>query len=220
MKIIEVWDLPLRLFHWSLLILVGVSITTGLLGGIDEMELHMWSGYAILGLVLFRILWGFAGTRYARFANFVRSPAAAMRYLRSLFSTDHEPAVGHNPAAAWMVLVLLLALMVQAGSGLFATDDIFVEGPLSHLVSSDTAGMLTSLHHYNYPVLAALIALHVAAVLYYQLGKRIDLIRPMITGKRSVPDDLPGTEGMSASWRAIPLLLLAALAVYALVEWL
>ena len=220
MKTIRVWDFPLRLFHWSLLLLVAISITTGLMGGIEEMELHMRSGYGILGLLLFRILWGFAGSFHARFGNFLRGPLPALRYLQTLPTDRHQPAVGHNAAAGWMVLLMLVVLLVQAVTGLFATDDIFVEGPLTHLASSDLVSTLTRIHHLNYPVIVTLIALHVLAVVYYQLFKRINLTLPMITGRKQVAESVPENDASTHGVRAALLALLSVLVVYAVVNWI
>ncbi|MCB1691885.1 MAG: cytochrome b/b6 domain-containing protein [Pseudomonadales bacterium] len=188
MKKILVWDLPVRVFHWALLVLVVFSFVTGTLGGFTIMDYHMWSGYAILALILFRIGWGFVGGSNARFANFIASPARTIHYARTLRSAG--PSVGHNPLGALSIVALLLSLAVQVATGLFANDDILLEGPLAHLVSYDTSRWLTGIHETNRWIIVALVTLHVAAIAYYQFIKRDNLLAPMITGRKEVPDDL------------------------------
>ena len=181
----RVWDLPTRLFHWILVILVAVSIYTGQNGGFREMDYHMLSGYAILALILFRIIWGFVGSKHARFADFV-SPGAVMSYTRSLFSREEKKTTqspGHNPLGALSIIVMLLVLLTQAVTGLFANDDIFLEGPLAHLAGDEVSDDLTSVHHINSKLLYVLIGLHLLAVVFYQFVRRESLLLPMITGK-------------------------------------
>ncbi len=193
-KSYRVWDLPLRLFHWSLVVLIAVSIYTGENGGFKEMDYHMLSGYAILTLVLFRITWGFIGTRHARFSDFVR-PTAVIAYTQALFGRGQisESAPGHNPLGALSIIAILMTLLVQVGTGLFANDDIFLKGPLTHLVEDDVSDDLTTVHYYASRVLYALIGLHLAAVLFYQFVRRESLLVPMLTGRRrgitGDPDD-------------------------------
>ncbi|MBL6690206.1 MAG: cytochrome b/b6 domain-containing protein [Pseudomonadales bacterium] len=180
----RVWDLPLRLFHWSLVILVAISIYTGENGGFNEMDYHMLSGYAILALVLFRVIWGFVGSEHARFSDFVR-PSAIVAYSRSLLSKDiqEDKRPGHNPLGALSVLAFLVVLLVQAGTGLFANDDIFLEGPLTHLVEDEMSDDLTTVHHFAAKVLYVLVFLHLAAILFYQFVRKEPLLLAMITGR-------------------------------------
>lgn len=212
-----IWDLPLRLFHWLLAALVVASMVTGTLGG-NALEWHMRSGYAILTLLVFRLWWGFWGGHHARFATFVRGPAAIVRYLRGQWSER----AGHNPLGALSVVAMLGLLLVQGVIGLFANDDVLAEGPLYRLVSKETSDWLTGLHQRNFYALAALLGLHVAAVSYYRLVKRDDLIRPMITGHRGVVGDVveasPPARGSTA--RAVLFLLLSAGLVWAVVTQL
>lgn len=182
---VRVWDLPTRLFHWLLVILIVVNFYTGWTGGLREMELHMLSGYGILTLVLFRVGWGFVGTRYARFSDFVRGPRAVLVYFRSMAQPSSRPHLGHNPAGGWSVLLMLFALAVQASTGLFASDDIFTEGPLADKVSSATSGTLTAIHEITSNIVIALVAIHLVAVFGYLLFKRDNLISPMVTGRKS-----------------------------------
>lgn len=182
---IRVWDLPTRLFHWTLVILVAAMVWTGLSGKLD---LHMTLGQAVLSLLLFRLIWGFAGNRYARFGDFVASPLACLRYLAALFRPGSgDSHVGHNPAGGYAVLAMLLLLAIQAGSGLFTSDDIVTDGPLFSKVSSDTASLLSTIHRRVYWILAAVIGLHLLANVFYLLVKKNNLVGPMITGRKVAP---------------------------------
>lgn len=200
-----VWDLPTRLFHWLLVALFALSWWSG---KNEEVELHIWSGIAVLTLLVFRLLWGLAGSSTARFSSFVRGLAAILAYLHDVRGWS---AAGHNPLGALSVLTLLLALAAQVGTGLFQTDeDGLVEGPLAHLVSFDTADSMRELHEASFDVLLVLVAVHVAAILFYRLafGKR--LLKPMITGRATLD---PSSEPMRpGKWWVAVLCLLAALA--------
>jgi cytochrome b len=172
-----VWDLPIRLFHWSVVLLIGLSWWSAEQGA-DRV--HFWSGYGLLFLLLFRILWGFAGSSTARFTTFVRGPSTVLTYLRS---GEHKQA-GHTPLGALSVVAMLLALLVQIATGLIQIDDDdFVEGPLSGLVSYDAALLAHDIHEISFNILLGLIALHLAAIAYYQWVRRQSLIRPMFTGR-------------------------------------
>lgn len=204
---VRIWDLPTRLFHWSLVLLVVFSVTTAKIGG-NWMDWHLRSGYAVLALLVFRLLWGFAGARYARFAQFVRGPRAVLDYLRTAAAGERH--AGHNPLGAWSVVALLAALLVQASTGLFANDEIATEGPLSKLVSGATVGLMTKIHLVNEKLIYALVALHLAAIAYYQLAKREDLVAAMLTGvKRGVAAE-PARDDATTRARAAVLALLAA----------
>ena len=213
-----VWDLPLRLWHWVLVLLVITAIVTGKLGG-NAAEWHMRSGYAILTLMLFRIGWGFIGTKHARFASFVRGPRAISDYLRA---KTPAPA-GHNPVGALSVLALIAILLTQAILGLFANDDVMIEGPLYTLVSKATSDRLTGWHQANVYVLLGLVGLHVTAVLYYLLARGENLIRPMFTGhKEREPDtayETPALTSPAVLWRAACLLGICSGGVWLLVTW-
>jgi cytochrome b len=192
---ILVWDLPTRLFHWSVVLLVGVSLVTGNIGG-EALAWHFLSGYAILALLVFRLAWGFVGTHHARFASFVRGPRATLRYARRLMSGSAEKHLGHNPLGAWSVLAMLASLALQVGTGLFANDDIATEGPLVHLVSRSTSDFLTRFHHWNRMVLLALVAIHVAAVAWHALARREPLVRAMLSGRKAwTGSETPGAQG-------------------------
>jgi cytochrome b len=202
---VKVWDLPTRLFHWSLVTLVVLSFVTGKFGGLNlnipaglpgggtmlaNMTVHMWSGYTILALVLFRVIWGLIGSTTARFSNFVRGPAAVIGYLRGLIGRGPSAFVfGHNPAGAGLVVAVLVLLLVQAGSGLFLKEDDFfgIAAPLNGRVSEETAKGLTKLHHLSWALIQLLVILHIIANLYYWLVKKDNLIAAMFSGKKPVP---------------------------------
>ncbi len=193
----RVWDLPTRLFHWSLLVCVVGAFTSAKIGG-NAMAWHMRFGYAALALVVFRILWGLAGDRHARFASFVRGPRAVWAYLRG--AAPH--GAGHNPAGGWSVLALLLVLLTQASTGLFASDDIATEGPLAKLVSDTWVSWATRIHHWNETVIIALVTLHVLAIAAYAVFKRDNLVRPMIVGDRPAPVAPPARDDAAIRIRA------------------
>lgn len=210
MRQVKVWDGWVRLVHWSVLLLLGLSwwsIETG------RMQLHYLSGYTVLTLVLFRIGWGFLGSDTARFGHFLRSPLAALRHLRDLGRRELEPEVGHNPAGGWMVLVLLLLLLAQPLTGLFADSGYGDHGPLAKKVSAETSDWLTGLHHRNFKLILAAAALHVLAVAGYALLKGQNLVRPMLTGRKSLPATVAPPR-LGSPWLAAALLGAAALLVY------
>ncbi len=221
---IRVWDLPVRLFHWALVVLMTVSYFTGRAGG-DWMKFHFWSGYAILTLVLFRICWGFVGSTTARFSDFIKGPSAAFAHLGELLGRARLREAGHNPMGGAMVLVLLLAVLLQASAGLFAADTDMgtVSGPLAHLIADKWVDKATAFHHYWVKVLLVLVGLHVLAVIVYLVWKRQNLIRPMVTGRKPIDDVVaPGRKPPAlvfASGRlALSLLIACAAVVYFIIR--
>lgn len=199
-----IWDLPTRLFHWLLVALIGFSWWSA---ENDQIDLHIWSGMAVLSLLLFRLLWGIFGSSTARFANFVRGPRAVGAYLAGQWS-----GVGHSPLGALSVVALLALTFVQVGLGLFSTDhDGLHFGPLSGLVGGDMSERLTDLHEALFNVLLAVIGVHVAAVIFYRFVRRQDIITPMIMGRGTVE---PGLAPMRPGrWWAALLCLVVAIAV-------
>lgn len=183
---VHVWDLPVRLFHWLLVAAVVFAWWSAQEGGM-MLQYHMWCGYAILGLVLFRLGWGFMGSSYARFSSFLHGPRRVFATLGALLDERPLADPGHNPVAGWMVVALLVALAVQGGSGLFASDDLFNEGPLYGHVGKATSDLATSVHHANFTFLQVLVALHVAAIVWHRLRKGERLVRAMITGRKLLP---------------------------------
>lgn len=187
-----VWDLPLRLFHWALAIAVSVCLYTGLNGGFYEMDWHMISGYVVLGLLFFRLAWGVVGPRHARFTALLHGPTAIWRWLHPALRREPPTVAGHNPLAGWFILITLFALLLQASTGLFATDDIFIDGPLRHLPPSDFLGMTqneilrlaTSIHRQGELIIPVLVGLHLFAILAHKVYLREPLVSAMITGRR------------------------------------
>lgn len=212
-KKVRVWDLPLRLFHWLLAALIIAAIVTENIGG-NAMIWHFRIGYAVLTLLAFRLIWGFAGSHYSRFSSFIYSPKALIKYLRN---PSFYPA-GHSPLGALSVFALLLVLSGQAISGLFSTDDIAFDGPMVKFASSEWVSRLTWYHtEVSAFLVYFFVGLHVAAIAWYALRRR-NLVTPMITGDAAVDTDIPPA-GDSAGLRLVALLLLAACAggVYYLV---
>lgn len=201
----KLWDAPVRIVHWSLVVLIAFSWWASE----DHLNWHRWSGYTILGLVVFRILWGFAGGGAARFSSFVKGPGQALAYARTLPERAPSNVPGHNPLGGWSVVALLAALAVQVATGLFAVDiDAFEGGPLSHLVSFQTGRAIAEIHELSFRVIQALVVLHVAAVLFYLVYKRTNLIGAMITGRRTFPQD-PGLAD-APLWRLAAVMAFAA----------
>ena len=215
-RMVAIWDLPTRLFHWLLVGLMAVSYVTVEIGG-NAMQLHAWSGFTILGLVLFRVAWGFAGSTPSRFKTFLVGPRRVKAYVQTLLRPDGPHHLTHNPLGGWSVAAMLAAVLVQAATGLFASDDIMTQGPLNRLVSSDTGRLLTDLHELNANLIVALAAAHVAAVLFHLVYKRDNLITPMITGEKPWEGPLPETR-KSPLWLAVVVAALAAGAVWWLVR--
>ena len=215
LKRVKVWDLPTRLFHWVLVILVACSFITGSIGG-QAMVYHERCGVAILVLLLFRLVWGFIGGRHARFTTFVSSPAAVWRYAVDLIRNTSPRYLGHNPLGGWSILAMLTLLLVQVGTGLFANDDIFTEGPLFAYVAKNTSDWLTRIHLFNQKAILFLVAVHLGAILFYLVVKRENLIYPMISGTKRWHEEVAPTQNQVGAATAAILFLSAAvyLALY------
>lgn len=210
---IRVWDLPTRIFHWALVVCVIGSYVTIKLGGL-WMDWHARFGMTILGLIIFRLIWGVVGPHYARFSQFVRGPKKLMGYLQGHFTS----VAGHNPLGALSVMALLLFIGFQAVSGLFANDDIFTTGPLAYL-NSQWSSRLTTLHKLNEWVLLGVIGLHIVAVLWYQFVKRKPIIPPMVHGDTVV---VTSSEAVSTqdSWKVRLAALLLAIVIAGFLWWI
>jgi cytochrome b len=208
---IAVWDLPIRLFHWGLVALIGFSWWSA---ETHHTQWHMWSGFGVLFAVLFRIAWGLVGSSTARFASFVRGPRGLMRYFGD---TRAWTAVGHSPLGALSVVAMILVLAAQVGFGLILIDeDGEFSGPLAHLVDDQTNELARTTHHALFNVVLGLIALHVAAILYYRIVKRRRLIGAMIRG--SSREYSPGTTALVAG-KPLHLILCLVIAA-ALTAWI
>jgi len=201
-----VWDLPLRLTHWAMVLAVAGCFATHY-AGIEWFTWHRRCGYVVLVLAVFRVLWGIVGTRHARFASFVRGPRAVLDYLRGAAA---RPA-GHNPLGALGVLALLALMLLQAGSGLFANDEIMNAGPFYGWIAPELSNRITSLHRYSSDVLLVLVGLHVAAIAWYALARRVRLVPPMFTGRKPAAD-VPAGEAITHSRTLLAVAIVAALA--------
>ncbi len=213
---VRIWDLPTRLFHWLLAICVVGAVVSAKVGG-NAMEWHFRLGYCVLALLAFRLLWGFAGGHWSRFARFVYSPATLWRYLRGRPTPGVLADVGHSPLGALSVWALFAVLAVQAGTGLVADDEIINTGPLVRFVSGAASSLATGWHKsYGQWLVLGLVGLHVAAVGYYAVVRRKTLIRPMISGDKHVLGDVPPSAD-TVRTRVLAMVLMAACA--AAVAW-
>jgi len=212
----RVWDAPTRLFHWAIALLVLFSFVSV---QANWMPAHLISGYCVLALLLFRLVWGFAGSETSRFRQFLVSPATALRTLRAFRQPGPDTQIGHNPAGGWMVLALLLLLGVQVTSGLFNTEeygaDYAAAGPLVKYISKQTASLAGNVHAINSNLLLTAIGLHILAIIAYVRLKKHDLVRPMITGIKRLPAATRQPR-MVSPLRAVLVLGLAGLAVWVL----
>ena len=214
-KKIRVWDLPTRLFHWLLVTCVVGAFVTIKVGGMWS-DYHLLFGYGALGLILFRIVWGFVGTEHARFSHFVQGPRAIIGYLKG----TSERATGHNPIGAVSVIVMLLLFGYQAFTGLFANDDILLEGPLAALVSKDLSDTMTGLHKLDELPILIIVGLHVLAIIWYRIAKKQKLTSAMITGDAPVDEFDVVTTPTRDTWGVRLLALVIALASAGVVFWI
>jgi cytochrome b len=211
-----VWDSATRLFHW---LTVALVIACYLSWRMNRMDWHAWTGDALLALVLFRLLWALFGSETARFATFLASPRAAALYLAQLLRRQPDRQIGHNPIGGWMVLFLLALLLGEALTGLYVANDVADEGPLTEMVPAVIADLITDLHAYFWDALLAATVLHVMAILLYAVVMRHDLVTPMITGCKTLPQDTIPPRLATAA-RAVFLLGCSALAAAALATYL
>src|SRR5580658_9434209 len=189
----RIWDLPTRLFHWTLVVLIFMSWLTARM---DWMRLHVLSGLSVLALLVFRLVWGFVGSDSARFARFLQSPLAAIRHLLHLYRREPDTETGHNAAGGWMVVFMLAVLAVQVGTGLCSNDDVLTEGPFAQTVGKDRSDWLTHIHHVNFTLIEIVIVLHILAIITYRVLKGHNLLLPMITGKKRLPGATPAPRMM------------------------
>jgi cytochrome b len=181
---VRVWDPWVRFTHWSLVILLASAWLTA---EFHWFRLHTLTGYAVLTLVVFRLLWGLFGSESARFRSFLKPPQEGLRHLLHLHRREADTAVTHNAAGGWVVVAFLLLLGAQAALGLFSNDDSFQSGPLRFLVSKETSDWLTSWHFFIFDLLLVLVGLHVAALLAYRFLKGQNLVSAMVTGRKALP---------------------------------
>jgi cytochrome b len=212
---IAVWDLPTRLFHWTLVALVLFCWWSA---ETHHLLWHKWAGEGAAALLVFRLWWGLAGASTARFSQFVKGPKTALSYAKGLFSkTKDDAPIGHNALGGWSVAALILAAMTVVGFGLFAEDtDGEQSGPFEPLINFDQASLAARVHETAFHVLQALVFLHLAAIVFYAVVKKDQLVGPMLTGKKALPAE---TAAMSPGklWALVVGLLLAAATVVGLV---
>ena len=199
-RIVPIWDVPIRLFHWLLVGLLGFSWWSG---KHHDMDWHRLSGYCILTLLLFRLYWGVVGGRTARFTQFVRGPRAVLDYLKSLGGGVYRAAPGHSPIGGWSVILMLATLVTMVVAGLFSVDvDGLESGPLADYVSFDQGRFAAEVHGVVFNVLLGIVVLHIGAILFYKVRLGHDLVRPMVMGGRpAIPDERAEPLGMSW-WKA------------------
>ena len=216
-KIIRVWDLPIRLFHWLLVLCIAGSLISVNLGG-NAIEWHAYFGYSILTLLIFRFIWGFIGSKHARFSSFIPTRRAILEYLQG----RTVRVLGHNPIGALSVFALLFVLSVQVITGLFVDDEIAFRGPLAKYVPNFIVSFLSEIHEGNQVVIYTLITIHISAIWFYKKFKGENLIKPMLTGDKEIdpseeasylPSDLgqPSKDGFMQ--RTIALILFSAIAI-------
>ncbi len=198
------WDIPTRVFHWSIVCCLPIAWWSA---ETERYEVHEWTGYTVLVLVLSRVVWGFVGSRHSRFGDFIVGPGALLAYLRGARATS----VGHNPLGGWSVVLLLSLLLLQAVSGLFNSDDVLFTGPLYYWADTGFRDTMGVLHDVAFNILLALVCLHIIAVLYHQLRLKEKLLQAMLRGSA---EGREGTERAVAWWRAVCVLLLIALALW------
>lgn len=216
---VRVWDLPTRLFHWALAILVIVAIVTVKIGG-NAMQWHFYCGYAVLCLLAFRLLWGVLGTRFARFSSFICSPSSIIGHLQDVKAGDAKRYLGHTPLGSLSVLAILAVALLQAASGLFANDDIASEGPLVKFISKETSDSFSWFHaDVNAWLIYGLIGLHVCAVAFYFFRKKENLVTPMLTGDKDWAEPVADVgDGWGKRLLALVLLGICVAGVYCLVN--
>ena len=215
---VRIWDLPTRVFHIVLGVCVLGLFVTGEIGA-ALMPAHYWFGYAVLSLLFFRISWGLLGGHWSRFVNFVPSLTTLIQYIASLRRGQHHISTGHNPLGALSVLAMLAILFLQVASGFLSDDEISAAGPWAAWAPASWVARATAYHtEIGKVLLIVLLALHVSSVLYYRIFKREDLITPMLSGDKLLPDNVPPSRDTFTS-RAYALSIWAfcAYAVYGLV---
>jgi cytochrome b len=211
-RAILVWDFPTRLFHWATVVLIVLAYITYLLGWMDW---HARAGDAVLTLVIFRLLWGFFGSDTSRFSRFVAAPRVGFAHLRRLFVREPDRQVGHNAAGGWMVLLLLALILGEALSGIYVQNDVANQGPLTDVTPARIANAITATHWIFWDALLAAVALHILAIAAYATAKGHDLVRPMVTGAKMLPEGVAQPR-VASPLRAALLLGASALGVAAL----
>lgn len=219
---INVWDIPTRLFHWTLVILFIFLIISG--ENDDLMEWHFYAGYALSGMICFRLIWGFLGTRYARFSTFTLNPLTALEYSKALLKTQITPHYGHTPAGSIMVVVLIALLSLQILTGLVSTDDVIWNGPFYNYVNEGVAEVAEEVHETIQGFLQLLVGLHILAIIIYKVKFKEALVPAMIHGKKpkhaNIQSNQEDNDDANREGVSIIKFLLSALPALALTYWL
>ncbi|MCU0984453.1 MAG: cytochrome b/b6 domain-containing protein [Acetobacteraceae bacterium] len=210
---VVVWDLPTRVFHWALVAAITGSIVTI---QFHWMEQHALFGYAILTLVIWRVLWGFLGSENARFSHFLKGPGAVLAHLGHILTRKPDREASHNALGGWAVMALLVLVGAQATTGLFANDDILFRGPLAGAVGKEMSDRITGWHFTTKNLLLAILVLHIAAAVFYRVWLRHRLVEAMVTGRKFLPGDVPAPR-LAGVGRALILLVLSTAAVRGIV---
>lgn len=198
---LRVWDLPVRVFHWSLVVLVVSLFVTGKLGG-NWLEWHRRAGFSVIGLVLFRVLWGFVGSYHARFANFLRGPKVVIAYAKAMIDGNAPKYIGHNPIGAVSALTMLIVLLMQAVLGLFSNDDIMLEGPYARFISKELSDQLTALHKINADIILILVGTHLVAIAFAYFYRKENLVLAMVSGNKWMAERETVENGQPPAWLA------------------
>jgi cytochrome b len=212
MRKVLVWDAPTRLFHWLAAFLVAAAYGTWRL---NWMDWHAWIGDALLALLIFRLLWGLLGSETARFSAFLAGPGRVAHHLARALRREPDRQIGHNPAGGWMVMLLLALMLGETLTGIYVNNDVADEGPLTELVPAPIANLITDLHSILWRALVAAVALHLIAILVYGVAKHQNLVLPMITGRKRLPENV-GQPRLAGPARALLLFACSALAAAAL----
>ena len=212
---VKVWDVLIRGFHWLLVINIAVMLISAEL---ENFDVHIMAGKVVVTLLAIRIVWGLIGSSNARFSALVYRPQAYIDYIRKLPERSAGHSVAHSPIGALAVIAILLVVAIQATSGLFAADvDGLIEGPFAYYITYELSRTASDIHLSNIDWLITIIVVHIAANLFYYFYKRDNLIKPMITGARSIPEaqqiDAPQ---LASYWKALWVTILVA----ALMIWL
>ena len=218
-RVVRVWDLPTRLFHWALVVALIAQVITGKIGG-AAMTWHFRIGYCIFALIVFRLVWGFVGGHWSRFASFIYGPARVLRYLRNRHAAGDLFHVGHNPLGSASVFAKLAILIVQVATGLIGDDEIANIGPLNRFVSTATGVAATAWHKgAGFGIILVLVVLHVLAIVFYRVRKKQDLIGPMFSGDKRLPGAVPASaDDRMSRVRALAIVLASAGLVAAVVK--
>jgi cytochrome b len=218
-RVVRVWDLPTRLFHWTLVVALIAQVATGKIGG-AAMTWHFRIGYCIFALIVFRLVWGFVGGHWSRFASFIYGPARVLRYLRNRHAAGDLFHVGHNPLGSASVFAMLAILIVQVATGLVGDDEISNVGPLNRFVSTATGLAATAWHKgAGFGIILVLVVLHILAIVFYRVRKKQDLIGPMFSGDKRLPGAVPASaDDRMSRVRALAVVLASAGLVAAVIK--